>query len=269
MQLGIESRGKVEEATPHLQGIRVQALDRVEDLRRVVAHHLHRLVKQIEAARCDQIRQRLHSDEHLGDQVGQPLRKGRVPIMRIRRRIDHFESDRDPKESRYEPMTLPPYRAKRNLEAAYAVTCALRPEQRMRRDDIDMRRKQLPHEPRRFDLHRSDIENQRSSSDVRGDGLECLSHARNGNGDHHNLAPGRLGQSGASGEGPIENTEIEVRRKMMSGQTSKSADADEAKRKAATRPMGNILKVRHSENSAGRLPSQSCLEDHNRWPSSG
>ena len=111
---------------------------------------------------------------------------------------------------------------------AQAVLRALRPEERVRGDDVDMVGEQFPHEARGLDLHRSDVENQRSRPKMGRDRLQHVDHFCDGDCDHHHLASRRLGQPGRPVEGGIENTQGKVRREAGGGQATEGAEADQA-----------------------------------------
>ena len=62
-----------------------------------------------------------------------------------------------------------PERADGDLQALDAVAGALRPEQRVSRDNLHMVRKAAQHDPRRDRLDRSDVKHKRPRTEVRAD----------------------------------------------------------------------------------------------------
>jgi hypothetical protein len=122
---------------------------------------------------------------------------------------------------------------------------ALRPEQRMRRYDIDVSREAAPHDLRRNRLDRSDVEHERSrpkkgtncahrlfeAADRRRQDNDRAARRHCEAGEHD---VGHLGE-GAGRQGGIIGAEAEMRTKVLRHQASERAesyDADEWTRSA-------------------------------------
>ena len=83
-------------------------------------------------------RHRLHPHQDLGDEMGQTLDQRHLAVMRVGRGHDDVEPRAHGAGSRDPPDAAAADRADRDLQAADAVAGALRTEERMRADDLDM-----------------------------------------------------------------------------------------------------------------------------------
>src|SRR5690606_10381307 len=87
-------------------------------------------------------------------------------------------------------------RAERNLEPFDPVARALWAEQRMRRRNFRMRGKAARHQLRRAELHRSDIQNQRSRPDMGRNRIDRLGKTSDGRCKYDAIAACRLAKAG-------------------------------------------------------------------------
>ena len=136
----------------------------------------------------------LHPQHRLGDQVRQPLGEGRLAIMLLRRGEQHRQPERPAQESRHPSRPRPPQRAQHDLQPRHPLPHALRPEQGMSGDQVDMRGQLFPQYRRRLDLHRPHVHHQRAGFQIRCHLPADRPHRRHRHRQYHDIAPTHLRQ---------------------------------------------------------------------------
>ena len=92
----------------------------------IMADHVGRLKDQVEALGGHAARQWLHAHEHFGDEVGQPLDDGHLPVVRIGRRADDIDLEHAAQEGGDASGRTPSNGAPGNAMAGDTVVTAAR-----------------------------------------------------------------------------------------------------------------------------------------------
>ena len=201
-----------------------------------MADHLGRADQKVEARGCHAPRQRLHRDQYLGDEMGQALDHRRLTVMRLGCRHDHLEAKHAAQEGGDAPGAGAADRADRDLEPGNAVTAALRAEERMGADDLDVTRQLGEHGRGRADLDRADIDDDRAATQMRPQGRDRFRERRDRHGQDDDVTGGDLGRIGgddAAGGGVcrqcrVEGQQAAMRLEVTGDQATEGAEAHQA-----------------------------------------
>lgn len=110
--------------------------------------------------------------ESASEQMGQALRSRSLAIMFFGRRNNYPKAKTFAEEAGQRTPPLSPHRTDHHLKTGYAIFGALRPEHGMGGDDLDSSWKDCLHEQRGFFLDRTDINNDLTGQQKRGNPIQ-------------------------------------------------------------------------------------------------
>jgi len=210
-------------------------LDGAEHRRTVVTDHVDALHDALEADRRHARGQRLHRQQHLGDQMGQALHRRRLAVVILGRDDKDLQPQRLAAEGGHAPCRLvAAHRTDGDPQPRDTVLAALRTEQGVGADDGDAFGQALQHDLGRLHLHRADVEDQGARRQMRRDRRNRFRQRADRHGQHHHRTGRRFFQRRharqplAVAYNRVMGEDVEPRRQMFRRQSPEGAEADQA-----------------------------------------